>query len=712
MKNRIKIISLIIFMVVAGVFCRPFVVTVQGSEEEETKTVRIGWHEAPYCIIDEYGRRSGYTYEFQQKVAAYTGWSYEYVEGSWSELFQMLKDGEIDLMGNISYSEERAKEIQYSYLPMGTEAYYVFVSPENTEIVSEDYTSLNGKRIGVAKGSIQSELFLNWEKEHGVTAELVEFSGPEEESLLKLDSELDAFVTLDIYTNPATLVPVWKIGSLDFFFAVSKDRSDLLPELNSALGKIQDENKYYSQQLNAKYLKSMDTSRYLTNEEREWLEEHGTIRVGYLDNYLAFCAKDPVTGELTGVLKDYLDYVADGMENASLDFEAVCYPTAAAAITALQNGEIDCMFPANLSAYDGEALGVVMTPVLMKTEMDAVIRQSDQRYFAPGEQVVVAVNEGNTNYEMFLVDNFPDWQIKYFEDTPAGLDGVAAGEADCVVISNYRFSNIAKQCEKLHLTTVYTGVDLEYYFAVRRGDTQLYSILTKTTDIIPDSTIHATLTYYSTEDAKTSFIDHVRENLVAILIGIIVIVLLILVLLIRSIRAERKAIEEERLIHALNKQVFEDALTHVRNKGGFDNYIAKLQEQLEQGKLTEIAFGMFDCDNLKQINDEYGHDKGNIYLQTACRLICNIFVHSPVFRIGGDEFIMILMGEDYQNREELIRRFEEAQKEICSSTKNRWEQVHVALGIAEYDPETDRSLNDTVRRSDQLMYENKRNRKT
>ena len=92
-------------MVVAGVFCRPFVVTVQGSEEEETKTVRIGWHEAPYCIIDEYGRRSGYTYEFQQKVAAYTGWSYEYVEGSWSELFQMLKDGEIDLMGKNSYSE-------------------------------------------------------------------------------------------------------------------------------------------------------------------------------------------------------------------------------------------------------------------------------------------------------------------------------------------------------------------------------------------------------------------------------------------------------------------------------------------------------------------------------------------------------------------------------------------------------------------------------
>lgn len=252
---------------------------------------------------------------------------------------------------------------------------------------------------------------------------------------------------------------------------------------------------------------------------------------------------------------------------------------------------------------------------------------------------------------------------------------------------------------------------MSYYLAVRRGDTQLYSILAKTTAIVPGSTIHAALTYYSTEEAKTSFIDNIKDNLTAVLLGIAVIVLLILFLLLRSIQAERKAIEEERMITDLNRQVFVDALTHVRNKGGYDNYIRTLQARLDQGEALEVAIGVFDCDNLKQINDQYGHDKGNLYLKAACSLICRTFQHSPVFRMGGDEFVVILLNQDYQNRQELASQFERAQKELDSSATVLWEQVHVAMGITEYDPVIDDTIADTVRRADKIMYENKRNRK-
>ena len=120
-----------------------------------TKTVRVGWHEAPYFITDQFGRHSGYTYDYQQKLSAYTGWTYEYVEGGWSELLSMLKTGEIDMMGNISYMEERAKDMLYSSIPMGTESYYVFIAPTNTDINADNYNSLDGKRIGVAKASLQ-----------------------------------------------------------------------------------------------------------------------------------------------------------------------------------------------------------------------------------------------------------------------------------------------------------------------------------------------------------------------------------------------------------------------------------------------------------------------------------------------------------------------------------------------------------------------------
>ena len=111
----------------------------------------------------------------------------------------------------------------------------------------------------------------------------------------------------------------------------------------------------------------------------------------------------------------------------TLDFRGHAYPSASAAMDALKNGEIDCMFPANLTDYDSETLGVVMTPPLMRTEMDAVVRASEKKEFVRKQDVTVAVNQGNTNYDLFLADHFPAGSA-YFKDTPAGLDAVAAGK--------------------------------------------------------------------------------------------------------------------------------------------------------------------------------------------------------------------------------------------------------------------------------------------
>ncbi len=677
------------------------------AQEEERKVVRVGSHDAPYFITDGYGRKSGYSYEYQRKLAAYTGWDYEYVDGTWSELFEMLKNGEIDLMSNISYTDERARDVLYASLPMGTEAYYIYIPAENTEITSEDYSSLNGKTVGVTKGTIQKDLFLKWEEAHGIKSNLVEINAPDEESLRLLGGELDAFITMDVYGNAGSAVPLCKLGSSDFYFAVSKDRPDLQVELDAAMNRIQDENKYFNQQLHEEYLSNSNTDRYLSDKEKEWLLEHGTIRVGYQDNYLAFCAKDPKTGELTGALKDYLAYAATSLENAQLQFEAISYPTASEAIQAMKDGEVDCVFPANLTEYDSESLDVVMSPMLMRTEMDAVVRAAEQKEFVRKQNVVVAVNEGNTNYDMFLMDHYPDWKRVYYPDTAAGLEAVAAGDADCVIISNYRYNNISKLCEKLHLSTVYTGVDMDYCIAVNGGETELYSILARAIGAVPDAVVHTALTYYSTEDVKTSFTDLIRDNLFIVMTAIAVVLLIILILLLRSIRAEKKVLEEEHLVKDLNKKVFVDALTSVRNKGAFTNYVQELQEKLDRSEDTCFAVGIFDCDNLKTINDRYGHDKGDIYIKSASRLICRTFQHSPVFRIGGDEFAVILQNEDYEKREELEKEFRANRRKLCASAAEKWEEPHVAVGIAAYDPAIDSAVADTIHRADQIMYENK-----
>lgn len=684
---------------------------VQAEEKTEEKVVRVGWHEEPYFITDENGRKSGYSYDYQRKVAAYTGWTYEYIEGSWAELFEMLKKGEIDILTDVSYTEERAKEMLFSSIPMGTESYYIYTSPGNKEISADNLSALNGKKVGVTAGTIQKELFLEWADSHDIDVELVERTTSDDESIELLGTDYDAYVTLDVYGTPETAIPVCKIGSSDFFFAVSKDRPDLLTELDAALNSIQDENKYYDQQLHDKYLSSTEAARFLSVSEQDWLENHGTIKVGYQDNYLAFCTKDSKTGKLTGALKDYLDSASGAFLNADIKFEPVCYPTSGAALDALGNGEIDCVFPANLTEYDAEEMDLAISPMIMHSEMLVIVKPSKKKDILKLQDVTVAINEGDTNYDMFLPECFPTWKKEYFKNTSAGIDAVADGKVDCILVSNYRYNNVAKHCESHNLAAISSGVDMNFCFAVREGDNELYSILAKSTNIVPDSIINSALNYYSSEDAKTTFGELIKENIVIILSIIILVLVIILMLIIKGIRAKRRIKEEEHLVKDLNKKVFVDALTSVRNKGAFDEDIQRLQDSLEQGEQLKLAIGIFDCNDLKKINDRFGHDKGDIYLKKACELICNVFVHSPVFRIGGDEFAVILENDNFENREELLKQFETKRRAHNESVYRKWEEVNIACGVADFDLTVDHSINNTIKRADKVMYENKRSMK-
>ena len=166
-------------------------------------------------------------------------------------------------------------------------------------------------------------------------------------------------------------------------------------------------------------------------------------------------------------------------------------------------------------------------------------------------------------------------------------------------------------------------------------------------------------------------------------------------------------------ISDLNRRANVDALTSVRNKGAFASYIDDMQKKIDEGQEeAEFAIGVFDCDDLKTVNDKYGHDKGDVYLKTASQLICRVFQHSPVFRIGGDEFAVILRNDDYRYREDLVASFEKATAETSANQEKPWNQVHVAMGIAEFDPAQDHTVIDTMRRADKMMYTNKRKHKT
>ena len=229
----------------------------------------------------------------------------------------MLKNGQIDVLSDVSYTPERAANILYTSLPMGTELYYIFISTNNEQITLSNVASLNGKKIGVNKNSVQREMFINWAAANGVSAEIVDLSLSESDAFKMLRTgELDAYITLDAYEDAEShaFTPLFKIGESNYFFAISKARPDLQRELNDAMSQIYDENRFFNQQLHEKYLASSGTNAFLSNDAVNWLDEHGSIRVGYLDNYLPFCTGN--FGGVTGVLNDYLTLAKDCTKNA------------------------------------------------------------------------------------------------------------------------------------------------------------------------------------------------------------------------------------------------------------------------------------------------------------------------------------------------------------------------------------------------------------
>lgn len=163
-------------------------------------------------------------------------------------------------------------------------------------------------------------------------------------------------------------------------------------------------------------------------------------------------------------------------------------------------------------------------------------------------------------------------------------------------------------------------------------------------------------------------------------------------------------------INDLNSRAYSDAMTGVKNKGAFDAMSARINHSIRigGGSTPEFAVAMLDCDRLKQINDNFGHDHGDVYLKVACAAICKVFAHSPVFRLGGDEFAVLLQNADYAQREQLIAAFDSMTDAINAEARHPWEKVSISVGMAVFRPGEDESVEQVLHRADEMMYRDKR----
>ena len=532
-KNRKKSAVLFVCILVVWGMLMMLSVYCQAAEtdndEKQSQVIRVGSFEDTFNYVDKNGVRRGYGYELMQALAGYTGWKFEYVKCDWSNCFDKLENGEIDVMGDISYTDERAQKILFSDEPMGEEKYVLYADLSNTDIGASDFKSLDGKRVGVLVDTEPEIILTEWENKNGIHTEHLNVYNNDDVEKKLANHEIDTFVSLEesIWSERG-ISSVATIGKSGIYFVINKERSDIKTELDYAMRQLEQDSPFFQADLYKKYF-TLEYSQILTGEEKSWLEEHGSIRTGFLNNDPAIFSMDEETGKLTGMLTEYISYAKDCLGNQTLEFHMQAYDSYDEMIQALQNREIDMIFYAGRNPDFAEEKGWALTNTAWTYSLMAV---TDEKYFNEDEAYTVAVPKEKEALKQHIAFSYPEWKLVDCDSFDDAADMVVHEKADCFLMGA---SQVIIYDNNRNFKSIPLTKTMEACFAVRGGEGTLLSILNKTLKAMPSDMLTSALAIYDSTADKVTFFDFVKDNLLAFFatagffaLGIISIILVLL----------------------------------------------------------------------------------------------------------------------------------------------------------------------------------------
>ena len=515
----------------------------EAPKTQNLKTVKVG-----YLIFDGYqkGRdgeaKSGYGYEYLQKVAYYAGWRYEYVYGEFAELLEKLEKGEIDLMGDLSYTPERAQKFNFAAEEQGREYYYLFTRKDNDRIDVNNIKSLNGMHIGVARGSIQTEMLREWLQKEGLSCEIVEYDSVDKRRQDMADGFIDATVSPNVTSSSAyNWIAVARIGNAPFYYGVAKNRPDLLQDVNDAMMQIHRSDWYYNERVYLKYYsQSSVANTYLLPQEQEWLKQHPEIKLGYLSDLYPYCSEG-TTGELTGILSEFIKHM---QEKYNVKFHPVAFKNRAEMSKALEDGKIDVMFPTLSGFWLAENEKRMLSESLTNSSM-LLLFNEDYSGKAPNK---IAVSTSNSFYEFFAKEYYPKVEVVKFANLQNALEAVRSGKADCTLMEANHYYGIKNENELLDkMVVVSTGIRLPISFSVRSGDSMLLTIINKGCNSLANSDIINARLAQLNNEKKPTLLQFARQNIRLVLFCALLLLVLqiaIFTLYIRKLNKSREQLVE------------------------------------------------------------------------------------------------------------------------------------------------------------------------
>ena len=506
-----------------------------AAEIAPVKVVRVGSFEDTFNYVNEKGARKGYGYELLETLSGYAGWQFEYVTCDWSDCFEKLKNGEIDIIGGISYTEDRTQEMLFSDEPMGVEKYYLYADLSRADISASDFKTLNGKKIGVLMGTEPEVMLAEWEEKYGLKTEHVNISNNEDVKQKLANHEIDCFVSLEeSFWAERGISTITRVGESGIYYAINKNRPDIKEELDDAMRALDEAVPFYTADLYKRYF-SMDYTPILTGEEKAWLRKHGAIRMGFLASDSGVSTFDPATGEFTGVITDYIQFAADCLGNQELEFQLVGYDSKEAELDALKSGEIDMIFHFDQNPNLAEEYHFACTNTTWTSNLMAV---TNKQHFNENNVNRIAVPQNKLSLKKYLAFYYPQWEIVDCDTQEDAARLVKDGQADCFVTG---ISSENKYSKKYSFYSVPLVNPVRSCFAVNSGNRSLLSILNKTIKAMPVNMLAGALAMYKSSARKVTLSDFIKDNFFMALLVSSIAVAAILLTILKLLRKARKA---------------------------------------------------------------------------------------------------------------------------------------------------------------------------
>ena len=575
-----------LFFGICGVFFGLLTFMQAAHGEKNAEKIRIGYYEneifqegaAPGAV------RNGYAYEYYRKLSEYTGWQYEYVYGSYAELYRMLLEGKVDLLAGLAKTEARLGIIGYPQMPMGSESYNV-IKHRNDESITVSPSTISGKRVGVLSGAMVAALnkFL---AEHNLNADVVEYESNQELLSAFTENDIDAMVAESEGTYDREYVDfLYTIGAAEYYSCVNIRRPDILAELNEAQEQMAVAEPNFVNSLRMKYYPSTLSSRSLSASEKDWIKQHNTLKVGYIDNYLPYSDKDR-NGAATGVVRELIPLMLEKLNLSYITVSYVDFENYDDMIAAVNADEIDVAFPVGGGLFFSEENGIYQSVPVISTNSELVFKGE----FNEQKEPRFAVNENNRMQYYYIRANFPNAEFVNYSSIEECLDAVAKGKVTYTTLNGMRADSMVKKrrYRELSLKQIHRYDDQS--FGVKIGNEGLLKLINRSLNIIGKDRAENIAYQYVDKIYTRTPLDKILDNLWLVACAAAFLILMIIVFLLRESANTKSRMREK---EAAQKELEEKNWELANNRRELIAANAKLSANAQEAKDANKAKSAF-----------------------------------------------------------------------------------------------------------------------